>query len=150
MIARYRARSRVARVEELWGFLLISPWVLGFLLFTAGPMLVSLYFSFTEYAFPLKPAWIGLANYVRAFAKDELFGMSLWNTLYYVGLAVPLGVCLSLMLALLLDRRIPGRAIWRTIYYLPSIVPVVSATFLFSIHIPTRLRSDQRLALETV
>ena len=131
MIARYRARSRVARVEELWGFLLISPWVLGFLLFTAGPMLVSLYFSFTEYAFPLKPAWIGLANYVRAFAKDELFGLSLWNTLYYVGLAVPLGVCLSLMLALLLDRRIPGRAIWRTIYYLPSIVPVVSATFLF-------------------
>ncbi|MXZ41651.1 MAG: sugar ABC transporter permease [Caldilineaceae bacterium SB0662_bin_9] len=94
-------------------------------------MLVSLYFSFTEYAFPLKPAWIGLANYVRAFARDELFGMSLWNTLYYVGLAVPLGVCLSLMLALLLDRRISGRAIWRTIYYLPSIVPVVSATFLF-------------------
>ena len=131
MLARYRSRGRVGRIEEFWGFLLISPWVLGFLLFTAGPMLVSLYFSFTEYAFPLKPAWVGLANYVRAFAKDELFGLSLWNTLYYVGLAVPLGICLSLMLALLLDRKIPGRAVWRTIYYLPSIVPVVSATFLF-------------------
>lgn len=131
MLARYRSRGRVGRIEEFWGFLLISPWVLGFLLFTAGPMLVSLYFSFTEYAFPLKPAWVGLANYAKAFAKDDLFGLSLWNTLYYVGLAVPLGICLSLMLALLLDRKIPGRAIWRTIYYLPSIVPVVSATFLF-------------------
>lgn len=131
MLARYRSRGRVGRIEEFWGFLLISPWVLGFLLFTAGPMLVSLYFSFTEYAFPLKPAWVGLANYVKAFAKDDLFGLSLWNTLYYVGVAVPLGICLSLILALLLDRKIPGRAVWRTIYYLPSIVPVVSATFLF-------------------
>ncbi len=131
MLARYRSRGRIGRIEEFWGFLLISPWVLGFLLFTAGPMLVSLYFSFTEYAFPLKPAWVGLANYVKAFAKDDLFGLSLWNTLYYVGVAVPLGICLSLILALLLDRKIPGRAVWRTIYYLPSIVPVVSATFLF-------------------
>ena len=131
MLARYRSRGRIGRIEEFWGFLLISPWVLGFLLFTAGPMLVSLYFSFTEYAFPLKPAWVGLANYVKAFAKDDLFGLSLWNTLYYVGVAVPLGICLSLMLALLLDRKIRGRAVWRTIYYLPSIVPVVSATFLF-------------------
>lgn len=124
-------RSRVTRVEEFWGYLLISPWVLGFLLFTAGPMLVSLYFSFTEYAFPLRPQWLGLANYIRAFGDDKLFGRSLWNTFYYVGLAVPLGIALSLMLALLLDRNMPGRAVWRTIYYLPSIVPVVSATFLF-------------------
>ena len=124
-------RSRVTRVEEFWGYLLISPWVLGFLLFTAGPMLVSLYFSFTEYAFPLRPQWLGLANYIRAFGDDDLFGRSIWNTFYYVGLAVPLGIALSLLLALLLDRNIAGRSVWRTIYYMPSIVPVVSATFLF-------------------
>lgn len=118
-------------MEELWGYLFITPWMLGFIILTVGPMLASLYFSFTEFSFPRNPRWIGLGNYSRAFSKDTLFPTSLWNTVYYVGLSVPLGVLLSLALAMLMDRKIPWRPLWRTIYYLPSLVPTVSAAFLF-------------------
>lgn len=128
---RKQKRTKLALTEERWGYLFISPWILGFIVFIVGPMLASLYFSFTQYSFPLSPRWIGLENFVQAFTKDELFPTSLWNTIYYVGLSVPLGVMLSLALALLMDRKIPGRPIWRTIYYLPSIVPTVAAAFLF-------------------
>ena len=128
---RRQTRSKMAKTEERWGYLLITPWIIGFLVFVAGPMLASLYFSFTTYAFPLTPKWIGFGNYVNAITKDELFPLSIGNTFYYVALAVPLGIALSLCLAMLLDRAIPGRAVWRTVYYLPSIVPTVAATFLF-------------------
>jgi multiple sugar transport system permease protein len=129
--ATRRRRSRVARIEELWGYLFISPWLAGFLIFTLGPMLISLYWSFTKYEFPLAPKWNGVQNYVTAFAQDELFPRSLWNTAYYVVFSVPLGLAASLLLALLLDRKLRGRAIWRTIYYIPSIVPAVVSAFLF-------------------
>jgi multiple sugar transport system permease protein len=126
-----RRMGRVARIEEALGFLYISPWLIGFLLLQLGPMIASLYFSFTRYEFPLSPVWIGIGNYSKALFNDELFTKSLGNTLYYVGIAVPLGLSMSLGLAMLLDREIRGRAIWRTVYYLPSIVPTVASTFLF-------------------
>lgn len=129
--AQRRHRSRVALIEELWGYLFISPWLLGFLIFTIGPMVVSLYWGFTKYEFPLPPRWIGLQNYAQAFTKDELFPRALWNTAYYVLFSVPLGLAASLLLALLLDRKIAGRALWRTVYYVPSIVPAVVTAFLF-------------------
>jgi multiple sugar transport system permease protein len=126
-----RKQSRVALIEEIWGYMFIMPWLLGFLIFTLGPMLVSLYWSFTKYEFPLPAKWIGLQNYTNAFVKDELFPKALWNTTYYVIFSVPLGLAASLCLALLLDRKIAGRALWRTIYYIPSITPVVVSAFLF-------------------
>ena len=130
--ARRRKLSHVALVEERWGYLCISPWLLGFLIFSLGPMIVSLYFGFTKYEFPLPPKWIGLGNYAEAIGEDKLFVTSLGNTVYYVAIAVPLGLMVSLSLAMLLDRKIMGRAVWRTIYYLPSIVPMVASTFLFT------------------
>lgn len=126
-----RRLSRVALLEELWGYVFISPWLLGFIIFTIGPMLVSLYWSFTKYEFPLPPKWHGVENYVDAFRKDELFPTALWNTTYYVLFSVPLGLIASLLLAMLLDRKIPARPVWRTIYYIPSIVPAVVTAFLF-------------------
>ncbi len=126
-----RKLSYVARSEERWGYLFIMPWLLGFLLFTLGPMVISLYWSFTKYEFPLPPKWNGVQNYVNAFAKDELFPTALWNTTYFVVFSVPLGLAISLCLALLLDRKLMGRALWRTIYYIPSIVPAVVSAFLF-------------------
>ena len=124
--------GRVALVEERLGYLYISPWILGFLIFQLGPMLASLYFSFTRYEFPLTPRWIGVANYVKAVGGDRLFTRSLSNTVYYVGLSVPLGLVASLLLAMLLDREIRARAVWRTVFYLPAIVPMVASTFLFT------------------
>jgi multiple sugar transport system permease protein len=126
-----RRRSRVARIEELWGYTFIMPWLLGFVIFTIGPMLVSLYWSFTKYEFPLPPKWNGLQNYTHAFTGDDLFPTALGNTAYYVFFSVPLGLAASLFLALLLDRKLAGRALWRTIYYIPSIVPAVVTAFLF-------------------
>lgn len=126
-----RRRSRVARIEEMWGYLFISPWLVGFVLLTIGPMLVSLYWSFTKYEFPLSPRWNGIDNYLNAFTKDELFPRALGNTAYYVLFSVPLGLAASLLLALLLDRKIAARALWRTVYYIPSIVPAVVTAFLF-------------------
>ncbi len=128
---RKHGLSRVARIEEIWGYVYISPWILGFVVFTLGPMLASLYLSFTNYEIPFVPKWIGLTNYINALAKDELVPKAVFNTLYYVVFSVPLGLMLSLALAMLLDRKILGRAIWRTIYYLPSIVPTVASTLLF-------------------
>ncbi len=126
-----RKQSRVALIEEFWGYIFIMPWLLGFLIFTLGPMVISLYWSFTKYEFPLAPKWIGFQNYANAFVKDELFPKALWNTIYYLIFSVPLGLAASLCLALLLDRKIAGRAIWRTVYYIPSITPVVVSAFLF-------------------
>ncbi|MCL5994760.1 MAG: sugar ABC transporter permease [Chloroflexi bacterium] len=123
--------SRVALVEDLWGYLFISPWIIGFLIFTLGPMAVSLYYGLTKYEFPLPPRWVGAQNFIDAFTKDTLFRVALGNTAYYVIFSVPLGLAISLFLALLLDRKIAGRALWRTIYYVPSIVPVVVTAFLF-------------------
>jgi len=123
--------SRLARIEALWGYVYISPWIVGFVLLTLGPMLASLYLSFTNYEIPFTPKWTGLANYIRAVTKDELVPKAVGNTLYYVGLSVPLGLTASLLLAMLLDRKLPGRAVLRTVFYLPSIVPTVASTLLF-------------------
>ena len=131
-VGRKRKLSRVALLEEVWGYLFISPWLLGFAIFTIGPMVVSLYWSFTKYEFPLPAKWYGLQNYINAFTTDDLFFTALWNTVYYVIFAVPLGLAASLLLALLLDRNLPGRAVLRTVYYIPSIVPAVVSAFLFS------------------
>ena len=130
-LATRRKLSRVALAEERWGYLFILPWLAGFVCLTVGPMIASLYLSFTRYEFPLAPKWIGLANYSKAIFKDDLFYTSLGNTLYYVGIGVPLGLVASLCLAMILDRGMRGRAVLRTIYYLPSIVPTVASTFLF-------------------
>ena len=123
--------TRLAHTEERWGYLFISPWVLGFVIFTVGPMILSLYYSLTKYEFPLPPKWIGLGNYVEAIVQDDLFFKALGNTGYYVLFSVPLGLIGSLCLALLLDRNLPFRALWRTVYYVPSIVPIVVSAFLF-------------------
>jgi len=126
-----RRLGRIARIEELWGYLYISPWIAGFVLLTLGPMLASLYLSFTDYEIPFTPHWIGLDNYARAVARDDLVPTAVGNTLFYVLLSVPLGLIASLLLAMLLDRKLPGRAVLRTVFYLPSIVPVVASTLLF-------------------
>jgi len=124
--------GRGARLQKtLQGYLFISPWLAGFLLLTAGPMIVSIYVSGTSWTMLSPPVWIGAGNYERLFTDDRLFGLSLLNTLYYVALAVPLGLIVSLLLALLLNQRVPGRGIFRTIFFLPSITNLVAISVLW-------------------
>ncbi|MCF7687752.1 MAG: sugar ABC transporter permease [Cephaloticoccus sp.] len=116
--------------ETKQGWLFVSPWVTGFVLLTAGPMLYSLYLSFTAASLLSPPQWIGLENYRRMF-DDPIFYRSLGNTAYYALLGVPLGMILSLGLALLLDAPVRGQHIFRTLFFLPSVTNTVALSILW-------------------
>ncbi len=123
--------SKASVKESLAGYLFIGPWVVGFLVFTLGPILASIYLSFTDYDV-LNPAqWVGLKNFTHLFQGDPLFWKSLGNTFYMVVFGVPLQILMGLCVAMLLNMNVKGMAWYRTIYYLPSIVPVVASSFLW-------------------
>lgn len=117
--------------ENLTGYLFISPWLLGFFVFTLWPFLRSFYLSFCNYNIVQPPKFIGLANYQMMLFNDELFYKSLWVTLRYAIVAVPLTLVVGVALALLLNLNVRGIAVFRTIFYLPSIVPTVAMTSIF-------------------
>jgi multiple sugar transport system permease protein len=128
--ARPRRFSRIARREAIAGYVFIGPWLLGLLVFVAGPMLAGLYFSLTDYPILSMPTWVGLANYQAAFG-DSLFWQSLGNTAFYTLLFVPTGVALALILALLVNRAAAVARIFRTIFFMPTVVPAVALTALW-------------------
>jgi multiple sugar transport system permease protein len=104
-------------------YLFLTPWVAGALLLTIGPMVASLYLSFTDYDLFSSPSWIGLENYRRMFTEDPRFFTSVWVTLKYVLLAVPLKLGLALGVALLLNRRSRGgQGLYRSAFYAPSLL----------------------------
>lgn len=117
--------------EAVVAYLFISPWLLGFVIFLAGPMIASLYFSFSEYKIVTPPHWIGLANYERMLG-DDLFFKALSVTTRYILFSVPLGVTTALGVAVLLNQPILGRGLFRTIFYLPSIISGVAVAIVFS------------------
>lgn len=113
------------------GYAFISPWIIGMLVFTAFPVIASVWLSFCSYDIVSAPHWIGLANYHALFANDHRFWLSLWNTLRYAIVALPLGLIVSFLLALLLNLDVPGISVFRTIFFLPNIVPVVASAVIF-------------------
>jgi multiple sugar transport system permease protein len=118
--------------SDLWtGYSFISPWILGFLAFTAGPMIISIGISFSSWSMLSSPSWVGGENYERLFTADPLFARSLGNTLFYVMLSIPLTTALALGLALLLNQRVPGMTIFRSIFFLPSITNLVAVSILW-------------------
>ncbi|NPV09344.1 MAG: sugar ABC transporter permease [Anaerolineae bacterium] len=119
-----------AKREERYFYAFISPWFIGFVVFTAGPILASIYFSFTVYDVMRPPDWTGLSNYSSLLA-DRLFWQSLRVTALYSAGSVPLGILASLTVALLLNRDIYGVAGFRTIFYLPSVISGVAVSLLW-------------------
>jgi multiple sugar transport system permease protein len=119
------------RREALYGYIYSSPGVLGFLIWVLGPMLASLYLSFTKYSVTSPAQWIGVTNYVFALTQDDLFWKSLSRTFYYAFVMVPLGLAGSLLAASMLNQGLKGTAFWRTLFYLPSLTPVVAAAVLW-------------------
>ncbi|RIK41167.1 MAG: sugar ABC transporter permease [Chloroflexi bacterium] len=117
--------------EALEAYVLILPTLLGLVIFTAGPILAALYFSFTNWNLLSTPKWLGLANYINLFTNDPLFWTTLKNTAYYVIGTVPVGTCLALLLALALNQKIYGLAIFRTVYFLPVVSSVVAISVLW-------------------
>ncbi len=131
-LGKRRARfSMIRRREALSGYLYISPWLAGFLIFSLFPFISSIYLSLTDYSIIKPPRFIGFDNYVTAFTKDKLFWPSLRVTFFYAGVSVPLGIAGSLFCALLLNQKLKGTALWRTFYFLPSLTPVVSLALLW-------------------
>jgi multiple sugar transport system permease protein len=122
---------RVTNARELEFYLAISPWLIGFILFTGGPILAALVISFTEWQVVDQPKWVGLGNYIHMISSDRLFWAATFNTFYYVVFSVPLGVTVSVALAVLLNQKVRGVAIFRTIYYLPSVTSGVAMSILW-------------------
>ncbi|MBN6191733.1 MULTISPECIES: carbohydrate ABC transporter permease [Microbacterium] len=126
-----RTRDRYNRREALAGYLFISPWIIGFLVFTAGAMIYSLYISFSSYNLATNTARpIGIDNYANLF-DDPRVGVSLANTLFYVVMAVPLEIVFALVLAMLLNRVGRGAGFFRVLYYLPKMTPAVATAAVF-------------------
>ncbi len=127
-------RKRKKQISEgKAGYLFAAPGILGFLIFTAGPMLISLYYSFTEFSVLTKPKWNGLQNYITMLTSpSSLFLKSLSVTLIYAGLNAVLTMIFSIAVALLLNRSFRRRGILRALYFLPSVIPIVASTVVWN------------------
>ena len=132
LLARILRAETNAEVRKiLWGYLFISPWLLGILIFVGGPILVSLALSFTQYDILSPPKFVALDNYRRAFKGDRLFWSSLGRTFYYATVMVPLGLLGSLLLAILLNQALAGTNVFRTIFFIPHLTPSVAMALLW-------------------
>ena len=112
------------------GLAFCSPWIFGFLVFTLVPVALSLYYSFCDYSLLQNPVWIGMDNY-RTMGHDPVFWKAMGNTFYYAAVALPLGMIVSIVMALVLNLNVRGQAVYRTIIYLPSLVPAVASAMLW-------------------
>lgn len=124
-----RKRPGYIKKELAWIYLFIAPPVLGFLIFGLVPILYSIYMSFQRWDMLTEPRFIGFENY-RLLLQDEKVFKSIFNT-FYLMLGIPIGMILSLLLAILMNRPLRGISILRTIYYLPVISPIVAVTILW-------------------
>jgi multiple sugar transport system permease protein len=128
--ADYRAAER-AVTPSIWsriwsqnapGYMFLLPWFIGFFGLTLGPMISSLYLSFTNFDLLTSPDWVGTANYERIFTADPKFAKSMQVTFFFVIFSVPLKLAFALGVALLLNRGMKGLPIYRAVFYLPSLL----------------------------
>ncbi len=112
------------------GLLFCAPWFIGLGVFTAYPVIASLFYSFCDYSVLQSPVWTGLENYKRM-SSDVVFWISLKNTCVYALMSLPAGMVVALLLALLLNTEVRGLPAFRTIFYLPAIVPTVASCMLW-------------------
>lgn len=123
---------RLSKREAIWAYTLIGPWIVGFIVFTLGPMVASLFFSLTDYSVVNPFKFLGLENYAEMLFRDYRFWHSLQVTLTYAFFAIPIGLILGLLLALLLNTKVPLIAFWRTVFYTPSVVSGVAVAVLWT------------------
>lgn len=122
--------TRTERRQLLLALVFVGPWLIGLLAFTVYPIYYTVRLSFTRYGGFNEPIWIGLANY-RRLIDDDLFHTSLWNTFYFTGLAVPIGVVVAMVLALAMNQPLPEIPFYRAILFLPSVLPLFAISFIF-------------------
>ena len=130
-IDRRRAKKRAAWRKRLIVLGFMSPWLLGFSIFFGYPLVFSAFLSFTHYDPLSPPRWIGISNYQYLFEKDQQIWPAVKNTLWMIGVSVPLNVLFAFGVALMLARARAGAGVFRTIFYLPALAPPVAATLGF-------------------
>lgn len=122
-----RRRPRLISLKGRWehpisGYLFISPWLLGFFALTLWPMLMSLYYAFTNFSLLEAPQWTGLDNIQRIFTSDDTFIRSLKVTMLFVVISVPLKLIFALLVALMLNQKLRGMSYYRLLIYFPSLI----------------------------
>jgi multiple sugar transport system permease protein len=130
VLTKARKPLTLRQREERDFYLFIGLWLIGFILFTGGPLLASLYFSFTNWTGLTTVEWVGLQNFVDL-SQDKLFWTATQNTFFYSFGAVTLGTIGALVVALLLNQHLPGTTMLRVIYYMPSIASGVAVSILW-------------------
>jgi multiple sugar transport system permease protein len=128
---RRRARRRAAWRRRRLVLALMSPWIVGFCIFVAYPLVMSAYLSLHSYDLLNPPRWVGLANYRYMFGTDEQIWPAVRNTLWIIGVGVPLQVLFAIGIAIMLTRAKAGVGVFRTVFYLPALAPPVAATLGF-------------------
>lgn len=119
---RPRLRLKGRWESPVAGYLFISPWLIGFLGLTLWPMLMAIYYAFTDYSLLEAPNWVGMQNFKRIFTSDTTFTGSLKVTLWFVIFSVPLKLLVALLVALLLNKKIKGMSAYRLLIYFPSLI----------------------------
>ena len=133
-----RKISRTVKRKILLGLIFISPWLIGFVLFTIYPLISSMYYSLTNYDLLRPPVFVGMENYREIFTQDSQFRVVAANTLYYVGIGGPISVLAAYLLAFLLNQKIKGRAAFRALFFFPAIVPSVVIALIWSFLLNTQ------------
>src|SRR5262249_9678453 len=120
------------------GYLFISPWLIGFIVFFLGPVIASFILSFTSWNIVGAPQWVGLANYQEIFTTDARFAKAVTVTLTYSVFYLPLEVVCGIGLAVLMNQKLKGIGLFRTLFYMPSVVPQVAAALVWVWMLNTR------------
>lgn len=117
-----KSRKLGNEVDNLTGYIFIAPWLIGFFVFALGPIIASMYFSFTDYDLLSVPQWAGFTNFTKMFTDDERFWHAVNATIYYVFVSVPLRLAFALLVAMLFNVKRKAIGFYRTLYYIPSIM----------------------------
>ena len=122
MKKKAKGKSIYKKQDNIAGYVMLAPWMFGFLLMWFIPMLISIYYSFTNFNLLNDAKVIGFDNYIRIFTQDETFRQALKVTFIYVLFLVPLRLAFALLVAMLLNKKHKCLGLYRTIYYIPSII----------------------------
>jgi multiple sugar transport system permease protein len=131
LFSAWSGLSSSRRKEALAGYLFISPWLIGFIVFFAGPIIASFILSFTSWNIVGTPEWVGLENYRAIFTSDDRFIKAVQVTLTYSIFYLPLEVICGIGLAVLMNQKLRGIGIFRTLFYMPYVVPQVAAALVW-------------------
>ena len=122
-----------SKKESIVPYLYLLPWIVGFILFTGGPIIAAIFISFTKWDLLSPPVWVGLANFTNMFRAGSEFWGILKVTLIFMVFSVIITMCWSLFTALLLNQKVRGTGVFSFFYFAPAVVPLISLTFVFQL-----------------